>query len=307
MFTLNDPRPPTPGPDQLDEVRRRGRRMVAKRRAARAAAGSVAALLVAGALAVAADRSRSDGRQELRTAAGSPAAPAATLAPAPPSTAAASLPAPTTTTAAPPATTAVAPPRPAATSPTSSPEIAPPPGSVPCYDSSAVKAFSASGPANGFGFNYPSCWSAKTSTEAGSFSEPIVDLSDAPMGDRCTTVTDSNGTTTTCSAFPLKSLPAGDTVVMWDSVSSPSTAGTGGLAGFPGAPTTIGGHPAREQISTPGDCSQIGAAESVDVSIQATSSSSGPFYTMEACLSASGRAAQENQVRQMLATVHLPS
>lgn len=297
---LNDPNPPLPGEAHLGEAIRRGQRLKARRRGARAAGGGAVAVLLAGAT-FALTQGHDHHQVNLRTAAApatTPAAPAASSTTGPPTTVT-----PTTAATVTPATSATA--APAATAPPTVPSASTTTAPAACYAQPPRRPYTATGAGNGMTFTYPACWATQTLAEGSSFSTPIVNLSDAPMHDPCTTTQGSAGTTTSCSPFPVTSLPPGDTLVMWSNNGGPTPQGQNALDSAPGSPTTVGGQPAREAVTAPGNCGQIGAAETIEVNIAMPGSHSG-LYNMVACLSSEGEKQQATQIKEMLASVMIP-
>ena len=161
----------------------------------------------------------------------------------------------------------------------------------------------------GVRFEYPSCWTAATyEDEETSFSDALVDLSNQTMHAPCTTTTST----------PVRPVPGGPVkirichlavsklarhgiLVVWSAVGFPGWS----LDRDPGTPLTVGGHPAREQISgrsmlTSTMCGSIGADESISVAVAETAPDN--YYDMTACRAGPDTAAAASQIRAMLAS-----
>ena len=146
---------------------------------------------------------------------------------------------------------------------------------------------------NGFlSFRYSGCWTATTYNEMSTMSQTIVYLSDQATHDPCHAAAVGR----TC-AQPLSKLRPGHVLVQWSEGGSPNW----NLDQIQGSPTTVGGQPARYDISRPGSCNGIGADETVSVTIARST----PFnwYRMTACLLAPGDPQAATAVQQMLSTV----
>lgn len=153
----------------------------------------------------------------------------------------------------------------------------------------------------GVRFEYPSCWRAAVYDEVTSFSRSIVDLSNETMHAPCTSRTSASGTTTVCRS-PLTSLAPDGVLVRWSSDGFPRWT----LDTQPGSSLTVGGRPAREQISGSGTlsatmCGPIGADEMISV-VVARPSAADNFYSMIACLRGPDTTEAASEVQAMLAS-----
>jgi hypothetical protein len=166
---------------------------------------------------------------------------------------------------------------------------------------------------DGVRFEYPSCWMAASYEEETSFSISLVDLSNQTMHAPCTTTTSTPGRALpggpqkiTICRLPITSLAPHGILVRWSSNGSPQFH----LDQEPGAPLTVGGRSAREQIRgrstlTSTFCGSIGADESISVEVAETESDD--YYDMTACLRGPDTAAAVAQVRAMLASTTFAS
>jgi hypothetical protein len=109
------------------------------------------------------------------------------------------------------------------------------------------------------------------------------------MHDPCTTI----GSSTAC-GWPLTELAADGVLVRWSSNGSPGWH----LQQAPGTSLSVGGLPAREQVSQPGDCGSIGADETIVVKAARTVPYN--YYGMTACLRGPDLTQAALQVQQML-------
>jgi hypothetical protein len=160
----------------------------------------------------------------------------------------------------------------------------------------------------GVRFDYPSCWKAATDDEETSFSTSLVDLSNQTMHAPCTTTTSPPGRArpgiagkTTVCRLPLSRLAPHGILVRWSANGFPLW----NLDQQPGTPLTVGGRPAREQISGRATlastiCASIGADEAISVVVAETYRYD--FYSMTACLRGPDTAVGASQVRAMLAS-----
>jgi len=142
---------------------------------------------------------------------------------------------------------------------------------------------------NGLRFDYPTCWTAAHNVEVSTFSTSIIDLSNEPMHDPCTTTASS----TVC-GWPLTKLAADGVLVRWSSNGKPGWR----LQQDPGTSLTVGGLAARKQVSQPGDCGSIGADETI--AVEAARSALYNYYAMTACLRGPDLTQAASQVQQML-------
>ena len=157
-------------------------------------------------------------------------------------------------------------------------------------------------------FDYPSCWSAVTDDEETTFSTSLVDLSNQTMHAPCTTTSTPPGRArpgivgkTTVCRLPITSLAPDGILVRWSANGSPLWR----LDRQPGVTLTVGGRPAREQISSGAPLSStICGSIDADRSISVVVAESGPddFYGMTACLRGPDTAVGASQVRAMLAS-----
>jgi len=142
-------------------------------------------------------------------------------------------------------------------------------------------------------FQYPAEWSPSRYHWDTSFTDLIVYLSNAPLHAPCTTMKNSQGITTTCQD-PIRALPAGGVLATWSIVGYPHSGPE-----IPHPTTTINGQPASIAVSKPGDCSRLGAQETVTADIGRPI---GNHFEMVACLRGPNIAGNEALVRQMLAS-----
>jgi len=142
---------------------------------------------------------------------------------------------------------------------------------------------------NGLRFDYPSCWTPVHNVEVSSFSSSLVDLSNEPMQDPCTTTASSSE----C-GWPLTKLAPYGVLIRWSSNGFPGWS----LQQAPGTALTVGGLPAREQVSQPGTCGSIGADETI--AVDAADTTAFNYYAMTACLRGPDLAQPASQVQQML-------
>jgi hypothetical protein len=146
---------------------------------------------------------------------------------------------------------------------------------------------------NGFlNFKYSGCWTAVTYDEVSSFSASIVYLSDQPTHQPCHAI--ANGR---ACGWPVDKLGAGHILVEWSANGFPGWK----LSNVQGSPTTIGGQPARVNVSMPGPCSSIGADRTISAAI--TRATPDNWYGMTACLLNPGDTQAVTAVEQMLSTV----
>ena len=97
----------------------------------------------------------------------------------------------------------------------------------------------------------------------------------------------------------MSRLGAAGVLVKWTSDGTPSW----DLANQQGEATTIAGRPAKIAINRPGDCSAIGAQESMSAYIDLGDGTH--FYEMDACISGSDTTQREKDVMTMLSTVRV--
>jgi len=142
---------------------------------------------------------------------------------------------------------------------------------------------------NGLRFDYPTCWTPVHNDEVSTFSTSLVDLSNEPMQDPCTTTASSSE----C-GWPLTNLVTDGVLVRW---SSNGTLGWS-LQQDPGTSLTVGGLAAREEVSQPGDCGSIGADETI--AVEAARTAPDNYYAMTACLRGPDLTQTASQVQQML-------
>lgn len=295
---LDDPRPPRIDRERLALAKRLGER----KRRIRLLGGACCALIVTGGLAAvltAESPARRSARVEMlappMTTQPTVATQPSTTGPSPATTVKAAPPPvrpPASTTPA--GTSAAGATRNRAAASTLPRPVRSTPPPAPCT-SSGQGAFSGSG----ISFTYPACWGSAEYQEPSSFDTYLVDLAAQAMHDPCQAVSSGASQGTEC-GWPVDQLDPAGIVLMW---------GTGGMPGWsldqsPGTPRTIGGHPAREQISTPGNCTDIHGDESIDVVIQ-RSSADHTFYFMNACIRGPGDGLMADQVERMLGAVSI--
>lgn len=161
--------------------------------------------------------------------------------------------------------------------------------SRPAGDCGLTKSFN-----NGYlQFRYPGCWTAVSYTEVSSFSSSIVYLSDQTTHPPCHAI--ANGTS--C-GWPVDKLAAGHVLVQWSTNGFPGWT----LSKAPGSSTTVGGRQAREDVSKPGQCSFIGADETISAAVTRPAAADN-WYGMTACLRNPGDTQAMTEVQQMLSTV----
>jgi hypothetical protein len=148
----------------------------------------------------------------------------------------------------------------------------------------------------GVRFVHPSCWATAHFPEPPeAFSTPLVDLSNQAMHGPCTTIPSTPGGSV-CGR-PVTSLAPGGILVLWTSDGHPGWS----LDTEPGSSLTVGGRPAREVVTGPGEvCRPVGADRSITVVVSSTPSDD--FYTMTACLKGPGLSRLVSEVRAMVAS-----
>jgi len=142
-------------------------------------------------------------------------------------------------------------------------------------------------------FQYPAEWSPSRYRFDTTFVDVIVYLSNAKLHAPCTTKNNLGDITTTCQD-PIRVLPAGGVLTTWSIAGYPHTGPE-----IPHPNTTINGQPASIAISKPGDCSRLGAQETVTAEIGRPI---GNHFEVVACLRGPNVAGNEALVRQMLAS-----
>jgi hypothetical protein len=147
-------------------------------------------------------------------------------------------------------------------------------------------------------FRYPPCWRPVRSHDTSSFTSSLVDLSTQPIADPCKSTVVGASKTTKC-GFPITHLQPEGVLVRWTSNTFPGWT----LAKVHGRALSIGGRPAREQVSRPGLCHSIGAAETITVNISRRAA--GSYYQMMACLATPSLSEAAGRVQSMLTTTVL--
>lgn len=132
---------------------------------------------------------------------------------------------------------------------------------------------------------YPSSWYVATFERVSSFTASIVFFSDQPMTAPCHTSAD--GSTSRCAPFAARQLGPGGISIDWSDdggLAAPSLFGAA-----PGTRTTVGGRPAKVEVSSADDgCSAIGGRTSVTAGIE-RSGQKNDLYVMRACVNAGRR------------------
>ena len=146
-------------------------------------------------------------------------------------------------------------------------------------------------------FTYPAAWAPSVFTEQTLHFHPMVYLSTQPTHDPCrTTASALGGSTTTC-GWPVGRLAPGGVVVALENRGQPVFS----LANFAGAPTRIGGRPAKVSTQRPGSCRALGGEATVSVAIARPLASN--WTALDACLRGPNLAEQERQVRALLSSM----
>jgi hypothetical protein len=156
-----------------------------------------------------------------------------------------------------------------------------------------IRHFSAGQAFGPLSFQYPAAWSPSYYRFDTSFADVIVYLSNAKLHAPCTTKNNLGDITTTCQD-PIRVLPAGGVLTTWSIVGYPHPGPE-----IPHPNTTINGQPASIAVTKPGDCSHIGAQETVTAEIGRPI---GNHFEVVACLRGPNVAGNEALVRQMLAS-----
>jgi hypothetical protein len=128
---------------------------------------------------------------------------------------------------------------------------------------------------NPLSFTYPASWNVEHYSERSSFSDLIVELSSQPMHDPCAAT--SSGSGQVC-RLPVTELRQGSVLVEWAGNGFPGWT----LEKAPGVAQSIGGRPARVEISRPGTCQSIGAQETINAFIAMATPDN--YYSFTACI-----------------------
>ena len=148
--------------------------------------------------------------------------------------------------------------------------------------------------AGDFTFRYPSCWTASSYPEPSVQTHSLVDLSDQSTHTRCHT--DSAGTI--CRGWPVDQLLTGHVLILWSTGGLP----TWTLDRAPGIAIAVGGRASRQAILKPGPCQEIGADETITVTISEPNAADN-WIGMTACLRGPGEPQTESEIHQMLNSV----
>lgn len=100
--------------------------------------------------------------------------------------------------------------------------------------------------------------------------------------------------------WPVDQLEPGHVLVEWAISGLPNWT----LSSFPGKTRTVGGQPAREAITRPGECGNIQADETITVEIPSPAAIYN-WFSMTACLRSPQEMQSASQVQRMLDTVAL--
>ncbi len=139
---------------------------------------------------------------------------------------------------------------------------------------------------NGISVRHPASW--RVSTFAGTASEeaPLLFMSNrAVLPPPCTTTTPgTDHTSVTCRTLPRTHLRDGDVLIAWFVINKLGGAAHP-LAHIPGAVTTVDGHGAKVQETSPiGQCKSMGGTRQLNALIVRDPGTAGVLY-MTACLS----------------------
>ena len=150
---------------------------------------------------------------------------------------------------------------------------------------------------SGLSFTYPAAWKLYKPIlpSVGLHFNPLVYLSTQPVHAPCKT----SGNETVCD-FPVEHLQLGGVLVTWETNGLPAT----GLG--PGTRIQVDGHPASRQAKTGGECSRIGADETIDVAVETSPLPSALTY-LTACLRGPDLAQAEKSVDALLASTTFTS
>jgi hypothetical protein len=119
----------------------------------------------------------------------------------------------------------------------------------------------------------------------------LVDLSTEPARNPCT-----SGPGFPSCGWPIRRLGPGGALVVWENEGYPGWS----LATAQGSRLTVGGRPARRIASKPGQCSAVGADETISVEI--ARADPGNLTTVLACLRGPDLARAETRFAAVLAT-----
>jgi hypothetical protein len=150
-------------------------------------------------------------------------------------------------------------------------------------------------------FRYPNDWHAVHFDETSSFTASIADLSSQTMHAPCTTRHTSTGTETSC-GWPVMYLRPGGILMRWEQNGFPVPR-SWRFRDQPGQRLLVDGRPARQTINRPGDCSHLGATETIRTEIKR--SAVGNDFSVTACLRGPGIDSLESRARAILASTHL--
>jgi hypothetical protein len=148
-------------------------------------------------------------------------------------------------------------------------------------------------------FEHPRAWTEVRYTRSTSFTDLVTYLSNVKLHDPCATTRSPTEVTTTC-GDPVDALPPGGVLVSWTNIGFPRSG-----PDIPNPNMTIDRRPARITVTNPGNCSRLGAQETVTVDIERLMT--GNYYEMVACLRDPGSIDNEALVRRMVASTLVSS
>jgi hypothetical protein len=141
-------------------------------------------------------------------------------------------------------------------------------------------------------FRHPAAWTPYVFPRAQTLhTQQLVDLSTEPARNPCVSVPMGQS----C-GWPIDRLGPGDVLVVWQNEGYPGWS----LATAQGSRLTVGGRPARRIASKPGECSAVGADETISVEI--ARADPGTLTSVLACLRGPNLARAEARFAAVLAT-----
>jgi hypothetical protein len=143
-------------------------------------------------------------------------------------------------------------------------------------------------------FRYPQSWRPLTFQIPPTVLHfnPMLYLSTQPGHDPCK----QSGSVTSCS-WPVDHLDSNGVLVVWENQGYPGWT----LSTQSGKSLNVGGRPAKQVVSRPGDCGKIGADETVSVQIARPQVASN-LTSFTACLRGPNLSDQEKEITALLAS-----
>ena len=153
-------------------------------------------------------------------------------------------------------------------------------------------------PIHGVTITYPASWHAVQPSSQPTIGVNLVDLSNQPLHDPCTSTITPSGLTTAC-AFPLARLESDSVLMRWSLAEEPGLPeGSAFLDSQPGKSFTVGGQPGKLATRPPthDECGGLGASRVMAAAVV----NGADRYVMTACITGPSVRTVAAQIRGVL-------